>query len=85
MVIQKGEQAEETPAFIMYTMGKMKSRIQIQNVQHALESAHLLSTAYTNEFSSSHKNNVIVKFSENIAILGLLHMDASPIVLFFKI
>lgn len=84
IVIQKKEQAEKTRPSSCTQREKMKSRIQIPNVQPALDSAHLLSTVYTNEFSRSHKNNVIVKFSDNIAILGLLHMDASPIVLFLR-
>ncbi len=57
------------------TMGKMKSRILIPNVEHAIESAHLL-FLYIVQMSAL----AAITFSDNIAIFGLLHMDASPIV-----
>lgn len=71
MLIQKGECAEK-PCL------HKKQHSDPKCTTHYWVSSPALSLHCIQECSSSHKNNVIVKFSSNIAILDLMHMDASP-------
>ncbi len=93
LLIEKLKNMNVNPFILKWFMSFLTNRVQYVRVNNVLSESRLSSTGapqgcvsspvlftlYTNDCIKVHPDNYIIKFSDDTAILGLLHKDGSPV------
>ena len=99
LLISKLKQMSVNPFLIKWYFSFLTNRSQQVRVNNTLSdrksistgapqgcvSSPVLFTLYTNDCTNSHTGNLVFKFSDDTAILGLLHKDSSTLAYFSEI